>query len=268
METVVERPGALDVHKAQVTACVRVPGDGGGREQHVAEFQTTVAGLLTLRDWLTAHGVTQVTMEATGVFWKPVWAILEDEFELLAGQCSSRQAGPRTQDRCQGRRMDLPARRGRAVESELRAAQADPRAAQPHALSQDPDPGALAGGQPSAQGARGHRDQARLRRHGHPRQLRPGDARRARGRHHRPRGARRPGQGQAARKAPRAAGRLWRAASITCTPSGSARSSPTWTSSTSRSRVLPRRSGSRSPLSSQPLSCCARSPAFNGAQLR
>ena len=83
METVVERPGALDVHKAQVTACVRVPADGGGREQHVAEFSTTVVGLLTLRDWLTAHGVTQVTMEATGVFWKPIWAILEDEFELL-----------------------------------------------------------------------------------------------------------------------------------------------------------------------------------------
>jgi Transposase len=83
METVVERPGALDVHKAQVTACVRVPADGGGREQHVVEFSTTVAGLLTLRDWLTAHGVTQVTMEATGVYWKPVWAILEDEFECL-----------------------------------------------------------------------------------------------------------------------------------------------------------------------------------------
>jgi transposase len=83
METIVERPGALDVHKEQVTACVRVPADQGGREQHVAEFPTTVAGLLTLRDWLAAHGVQQVTMEATGVFWKPVWAILEDEFELL-----------------------------------------------------------------------------------------------------------------------------------------------------------------------------------------
>jgi transposase len=84
METVVERPGALDVHKAQVTACVRVPAEqGSGREQHVVEFSTTVAGLLTLRDWLAAHGVTQVTMEATGVFWKPIWAILEDEFELL-----------------------------------------------------------------------------------------------------------------------------------------------------------------------------------------
>ena len=83
METVVERPGALDVHKAQVTACVRTPGPDGRREQQVAEFATTVAGLLTCRDWLAAHGVTQVTMEATGVYWKPVWAILEDDFELL-----------------------------------------------------------------------------------------------------------------------------------------------------------------------------------------
>ena len=83
METIVERPGALDVHKEQVTACVRVPIEGGGREQHIAEFPTTVAGLLTLRDWLGAQEVQQVTMEATGVFWKPVWAILEDEFELL-----------------------------------------------------------------------------------------------------------------------------------------------------------------------------------------
>ena len=83
METVVERPGALDVHKAQVTACVRTPGPDGRREQHVAEFPTTVAGLLTCRDWLAAHGVTQVTMEATGVYWKPVWAILEDDFECV-----------------------------------------------------------------------------------------------------------------------------------------------------------------------------------------
>jgi transposase len=83
METVVERPAALDVHKERVTACVRVPGEGRTREQHVAEFATTVVGLLVLRDWLAAFGVTQVTMEATGVFWKPVWAILEDEFECV-----------------------------------------------------------------------------------------------------------------------------------------------------------------------------------------
>ncbi|MGH2845356.1 MAG: IS110 family transposase, partial [Thermoleophilaceae bacterium] len=83
METIVERPAGLDVHKAQVTACVRVPGEGGERVQHLAEFPTTVRGLLTLRDWLAAHRVSQVTMEATGVYWKPVWAILEDDFALL-----------------------------------------------------------------------------------------------------------------------------------------------------------------------------------------
>jgi transposase len=83
MEVIVERPGALDVHKAQVTACVRVPDAQGARVQHLAEFKTTVRGLLALGDWLKAHRVTQVAMEATGVYWKPVWHILEDDFELL-----------------------------------------------------------------------------------------------------------------------------------------------------------------------------------------
>ena len=83
MDVVVERPGALDVHKESVTACVRVPAEGGGREEHLAQFSTTVSGLLALRDWLGAHRVRQVAMGATGVYWKPVWAILEDEHELL-----------------------------------------------------------------------------------------------------------------------------------------------------------------------------------------
>jgi transposase len=82
METVVERPAALDVHKQQVTACVRFPA-GRKREERVAEFQTTVRGLLALRDWLKGHAVTHVAMEASGVYWKPPWAILEDEFECL-----------------------------------------------------------------------------------------------------------------------------------------------------------------------------------------
>ncbi len=83
MDVIVERVGALDVHKAQVTACVRVPGERGARAPHLAEFKTTVRGLLALRDWLAAPRVTQVAMEATGEFWKPVWAVLEDDFELL-----------------------------------------------------------------------------------------------------------------------------------------------------------------------------------------
>src|SRR5215218_1597971 len=83
VQTIVERAAALDVHKAQVTACARVPDGRGGREQHVAEFSTTVRGLLALRDWLAGQAVTQVVMEATGVYWKAPWAILEDEFACL-----------------------------------------------------------------------------------------------------------------------------------------------------------------------------------------
>ena len=60
------------MRKAQVTACMRTPAADGRREPHFAEFPTTIAGLLALPDWLSAHGVTQVTMEATGVYWKPV----------------------------------------------------------------------------------------------------------------------------------------------------------------------------------------------------
>src|ERR671914_126724 len=83
MDVIVERPAALDVHNATVMACVRVPGEGRRRAEQVAEFQTTVQGLLALRDWLEAHDVAQVAMEATGVYWKPVWAVLEDRFSCL-----------------------------------------------------------------------------------------------------------------------------------------------------------------------------------------
>jgi transposase len=82
MERIVERPGALDVHRASVMACVRVWRERT-LEEHVAEFETTVQGLLALRDWLEAFEVKRVAMEATGVYWKPVWAILEDHFELM-----------------------------------------------------------------------------------------------------------------------------------------------------------------------------------------
>jgi transposase len=82
MEVIVERAAALDVHKAQVTACVRVPA-GRERIEEVVQFQTTVRGLLTLSDWLKAHRVTQVVMEATGDYWKPIWHVLEDDFELM-----------------------------------------------------------------------------------------------------------------------------------------------------------------------------------------
>ena len=83
MERLIERGAGLDIHKASVTACVRVPGLTGERRQEVQTFGTTAAALLALRDWLSAHGVTHVAMESTGVYWKPVYYVLEEGFTCL-----------------------------------------------------------------------------------------------------------------------------------------------------------------------------------------
>jgi hypothetical protein len=83
VELIVERPGALDVVKARVGACVRVADEHGDRQEQIAEFATTVRGLLGLRDRRAADRVERVVMEATGVYWRAPWAILEDEFECL-----------------------------------------------------------------------------------------------------------------------------------------------------------------------------------------
>ena len=56
MNRLIERCAMLDVHKSQITACVRVPDDAGGRRQEIREFRTTTAGLITLADWLRSCG--------------------------------------------------------------------------------------------------------------------------------------------------------------------------------------------------------------------
>src|SRR5512132_750220 len=81
MDRLMERCAGLDVHKASVKACVRVPGEQGQRHSQTRTFRTTTAGLVDLRDWLAARQVTVVGMESTGVCWKPVSFLLEDDFE-------------------------------------------------------------------------------------------------------------------------------------------------------------------------------------------
>jgi transposase len=81
MDTVVQRCAGLDVHKDTVVACVRFPGPSGERMREIHTFGTTTAELLSLKDWLTAHRVSLVGMESTGIYWRPVYYVLEDGLE-------------------------------------------------------------------------------------------------------------------------------------------------------------------------------------------
>lgn len=81
MDVVVERCAGLDVHKDTVVATVRVPGQGRRRRpQETRTFSTMTRGIVELGDWLAAFGVTLVGMEATGVYWRPVFYGLEERF--------------------------------------------------------------------------------------------------------------------------------------------------------------------------------------------
>jgi len=82
MEVLYPRCAGLDVHQASVVACIRIAK--GARASHeIRTFETTTKGLLGLADWLREAQCTHVAMESTGVYWKPVWHVLEGEFELV-----------------------------------------------------------------------------------------------------------------------------------------------------------------------------------------
>jgi len=88
MEVMHERVAGLDVHKTMIVACVRLMA-GGKISRECRTFETSTAGLEALLGWLTVSGCTHVAMEATGVYWKPVWNILsEGEFELIVANAA------------------------------------------------------------------------------------------------------------------------------------------------------------------------------------
>ena len=83
MEVIYERCAGLDVHKKSVTVCRITPAVRGGWQKERRRFGTMTDELLKLSDWLREAQVTAVAMESTGVYWKPVFNILESEFEVI-----------------------------------------------------------------------------------------------------------------------------------------------------------------------------------------
>src|ERR671923_918248 len=100
MQVVHERCCGLDVHKKTVVACVLTPGIGGRPRREVRTFGTMTADLEDLAEWLASEGVTHVAMESTGVFWQPIWNLLEGRFTLLLVNAQHIKAVP-------GRKTDV-----------------------------------------------------------------------------------------------------------------------------------------------------------------
>jgi len=100
MDVVNDRCCGLDLHKRTVVACRIVPGPDGTLEKVIRTFGTMTADLLDLADWLGAAGVTHVAMESTGVYWKPIYNLLEEQFILLLVNAQHIKAVP-------GRKTDV-----------------------------------------------------------------------------------------------------------------------------------------------------------------
>jgi transposase len=100
MQLVYERCAGLDVHKRTVVACRVTPDAAGDWQREVRTFGTMTADLQELADWLEAAGVRQVAMESTGVYWQPVYNLLEGRFELLVVNAQHLKAVP-------GRKTDV-----------------------------------------------------------------------------------------------------------------------------------------------------------------
>ncbi len=100
MEVLYRCCAGLDVHKRTVVACLLRAAEGGRRSKELRTFGTTTADLLALADWLRAAGCTHVAMESTGVFWKPVYNLLEGQCALLVANAQHIRAVP-------GRKTDV-----------------------------------------------------------------------------------------------------------------------------------------------------------------
>ena len=85
MQVLIERCCGLDVHQETVVACVLIGAAGERPRKEIRTFRTMTRDLEALRDWLQELGVTQVGMESTGVYWRPVYAVLEGLFDLIVG---------------------------------------------------------------------------------------------------------------------------------------------------------------------------------------
>lgn len=100
MEVLHSRCCGIDIHKRSITVCVLIREAGRKEQKHLREFGTTTSAILNCADWLRSLGVTHVAMESTGVYWRPVWNLLEGQFDLLLANATHMRNVP-------GRKTDI-----------------------------------------------------------------------------------------------------------------------------------------------------------------
>ncbi len=83
MEPIIERCCGIDVHKKTIVACLMVGKPDGKPQKTIKTFSTMARDLLACKDWLESEGCTYVAMESSGVYWNPVFNILEDSMEVI-----------------------------------------------------------------------------------------------------------------------------------------------------------------------------------------
>ena len=91
MDVMVERGCGLDVHQAMVVACLLTGPPGRRPQKEIRSFRTMTAALREMREWLQENGCTHVAMESTGIYWQPVYAVLDGAFELVVGKRAPHQ---------------------------------------------------------------------------------------------------------------------------------------------------------------------------------
>ncbi len=127
----IERVAAIDIGKAEMVCCVRVPGAGRARAQEVRTYSTMTPSVLEMADWLTGLGVTRVVMEATSDYWKPVFYLLEEQVAetwLVNARVGLAPAGA-AEDGPAGRGLVVQGRRTTDAAGQLRPPGADPSVA-------------------------------------------------------------------------------------------------------------------------------------------
>ena len=147
MQVVRERCCGLDVHKKSVVACVLTP-----ESQETRTFGTMTRQLVKLSEWLREHEVTHVAMESTGVYWKPIFNLMEDEFTVWVVNARHIKMVPGRKTDVKDAEWIAELLKHGAAQAQLYPRASPARASRVGALPQEPGPGTVARGEPYTEG--------------------------------------------------------------------------------------------------------------------